>query len=100
MLLDFAAVAVILAFGNVKLRHFDPRMPLWRRVVKALIILGITAVISYYFGRTGVVIGLGLAALPVIYVHAIWLPRHGVNGWTGEPRDKYYALRGLPPEDL
>jgi hypothetical protein len=35
----------------------------------------------------------------VIYVHAIWLPRNGVNGLTAEPRDKYYALRGwAPPE--
>lgn len=32
--------------------------------------------------------------LPVIYVHGVWLPRHGVNGWTAEPREKYYALRG------
>ena len=26
------------------------------------------------------------------YVHLRWLPQHGVNGWTGEPRDKYLAL--------
>jgi hypothetical protein len=39
-------------------------------------------------------IALAIAALPVIYVHGIWLPRHDVNGWTGEPREKYYALRG------
>ena len=24
-----------------------------------------------------------------------WLPRRGVNGWTAEPRDRYYALLGL-----
>ncbi|HYC31310.1 MAG TPA: hypothetical protein VEB59_03425, partial [Gemmatimonadales bacterium] len=40
---------------------------------------------------------LGLAA----YVHLIWLPRHGVNGLTGEPRERYLALlaerrRGRP----
>jgi len=23
-----------------------------------------------------------------------WLPKHGINGWTGEPKDKYHALRG------
>ena len=27
-------------------------------------------------------------------VHAWWLPRHGINGWTAEPKEKYYALRG------
>lgn len=98
MLLDVLAVAVFLTFGNVMFRHFEPRMPLWRRVLKSLAILGITAVISYYFGRIGVLIAFGIAMLPLIYVHGIWLPRHGVNGWTGEPRDKYFALRGWPPE--
>jgi hypothetical protein len=99
MLLDLAVVAALLVFGNVKLRHFEPRMPLWRRVLKTLIILAATAVISYYFGRPGVIIAFAIALLPVIYVHGIWLPRHGVNGWTAEPREKYYALRGWPPPE-
>jgi len=34
-----------------------------------------------------------------VFVHVWWLPRHGINGWTGEPKEKYYALRGwkYPP---
>jgi hypothetical protein len=68
-------------------------------LLKVLVTLAATAVISYYFGRTGVIIAFGVAMLPVIYIHGIWLPRHGVNGWTGEPREKYYALRGWPPAD-
>jgi uncharacterized protein YqhQ len=99
MFLDLTVVAAILVFGNVKLRHFEPRMPLWRRVLKILIILAATAAISYYFGRMGVIIAFGIALLPVIYIHGIWLPRHGVNGWTAEPREKYYALRGWPPPE-
>ncbi len=97
MLLDMAAVAVVLAFGNVAFRRFDPDLPFLRRLLKSLVILAITALISRYFGRLGVVIAFCVAMLPVIYIHGIWLPRHGVNGWTGEPREKYYALRGWPP---
>lgn len=28
------------------------------------------------------------------------LPKKGINGWTAEPREKYYALRGWkwPPD--
>jgi hypothetical protein len=74
-------------------------MPLWRRLAKACAALAITAIVSYHFGRTGVIIWFGVCALPLIYIHGIWLPRHGVNGWTGEPREKYYALRGWPPPD-
>jgi len=66
--------------------------------VKAGVIFAFAGVISRYFGRTGVLIAIGLAALPVIYIHGVWLPRHGVNGWTAEPRERsrerYYALRG------
>uniref|UniRef100_Q020I6 Uncharacterized protein n=1 Tax=Solibacter usitatus (strain Ellin6076) TaxID=234267 RepID=Q020I6_SOLUE len=94
MILEVAIVAVLLTIGNVAFWHFDPYLPLWRRVVKVLAALGITAVVSHYFGRPGVLVALAAMLLPVIYIHAIWLPRHGVNGWTGEPREKYYALRG------
>ena len=59
----------------------------------------VTAIVSHYLGRAGVLIGLGIVMLPVIYIHGIWLPRHGVNGWTAEPREKYYALRGWAPEE-
>jgi hypothetical protein len=30
-------------------------------------------------------------------IHMWWLPKHGINGWTGEPRAKYYQLRGWKP---
>jgi len=99
MIVDVVAVAVFLALGNLAFRHFDPRLPWWRRLLKSFSALAITAVISYYFGRRGVIIAFGAAMLPLLFVHAIWLPRHGVNGWTGEPREKYYALRGWAPPD-
>jgi O-antigen ligase len=99
MLIDVAMMAVFLTIGNVAFWHFDPRMPWWRRLLKVFAALAITAIVSYYFGRTGVVIWFGICMLPLIYVHGIWLPRHGVNGWTGEPREKYHALRGWPPPE-
>jgi hypothetical protein len=34
------------------------------------------------------------AALPVLYIHLWLLPSKGINGWTGEPKEKYYAFRG------
>jgi len=99
MLLDVASVAALLAIGNVLFWHFDPRLSLWKRAMKVLVALAVTAVLSYFFGHLGAAIGFVLAILPVVYVHAFWLPRHGVNGWTGEPREKYYALRGWAPPD-
>jgi hypothetical protein len=80
--------------GNLAFRHFEPQTPWWRRLLKAAAARAIAAAISYYFGRTGGIVWFTIAAVPMIYVHGFWLPRHGVNGWTGEPRVKYYALRG------
>jgi hypothetical protein len=37
---------------------------------------------------------LGLMFLPVIYIHAWYLPKKGIDGWTGEPKSKYYQFRG------
>jgi hypothetical protein len=99
MLLDLAVVAVFLTIGNVVFRRFEPMMPLWRRLMKTAVALAVTALISYLFGRVGVIVAFGVAVAALIYVHGIWLPRHGVNGWTAEPREKYYALRGWPPPD-
>ena len=94
MLLDVGAMAIFLALGNIAFRHFDPFQPLWRRLLKVVVALAITAGVSYYFGRIGVIIVFAAVLIPLIYVHGIWLPLNGVNGWTGEPKEKYYALRG------
>src|SRR5689334_17813310 len=46
MLLDIVVVAVLLILGNVAFRHFEPRMPLWKRAAKILVMLAVTAAIS------------------------------------------------------
>jgi len=94
MWFDLVIVAAVLIWGNVQFRRFEPHMPVWRRLAKAVAIIAFAGVISHYFGTTGVLIAIAVAALPVIYIHGVWLPRRGVNGWTAEPREKYYALRG------
>jgi hypothetical protein len=37
---------------------------------------------------------LGILFLFVLYIHIVWLKQKGINGWTGEPKSKYYELRG------
>jgi len=97
---DIALVAVIHTIGGIFFGHFEVHTPKWRKVAKVIAVLAVTAAISTKFGHTGVYITLGAMILGVVYIHGIWLPKHGINGWTGEPKDKYYALRGwtqIPP---
>jgi hypothetical protein len=97
MLISLLLMAGFLVAGNIAFWHFDPKQARWRRVLKIVLALGITALLWHCFGRVGVVVWFGLIFVPLIWIHGIWLPMHGVNGWTGEPREKYHALRGWPP---
>ncbi|MFN0048034.1 MAG: hypothetical protein ACKVOU_02800 [Cytophagales bacterium] len=50
--------------------------------------------VSIYCGRTIAFMIHGLITFTVICVHAILLPKKGINGWTREPKSKYYEFRG------
>jgi hypothetical protein len=99
MRLALIVMAAFLALGNLVFYRFDPRQPLWRRLLKVVVALVVTAIAFHYFRWTGVMVWFALLLAPLVYIHGIWLPRHGVNGWTAEPREKYHQLRGWPPPD-
>ncbi len=93
--IDAALTAALFAIGNVLFGHFEERTPKWRRVLKFFITTGGVVALSATAGRAWS-IGFVLTLLSiVVVVHGWWLPaRHGINGLTGEPKEKYYALRG------
>lgn len=91
---ETAIVTLFFLIGNIFLGPFEERSPRWRRLVKYMITLVIILSISHFFGRTIAFIVLGLSLLPVLYVHGVVLPKKGINGWTGEPKSKYYEFRG------
>ena len=94
MWIELTAVFGIFAIGGILFGRWETGTAPWKRLLKLAIFTGITAVIYFTLGRPWSLIWLGVPLLAVIYIHGIWLPRHGVNGWTGEPREKYEALRG------
>lgn len=92
---EVAMVSIIFAVGNMTMGHFEERTPKWRRVGKYVLTVAIIIAISVYFGRTVAMLVLGLSILPILYIHGFYLPRKkGINGWTGEPKSKYYDFRG------
>lgn len=93
---DLAMVFGIFAFGNVLFGHFEEHKPKARRVLKVALVAGATVALSAFGLRWVAFTVLGLLVLAATYVHAVWLPRHGVHGWTGEPRDRYYELLEVP----
>ena len=97
---EVALVATIFALGNILFGHFEEHTPKWRRVLKVILFLVVTRVVGVGIGRPWVYLVIALPLAAALVVHGWWLPRKGINGWTGEPKARYYELRGwkLPPE--
>lgn len=90
----------ITAVGTIVWGHREQHTPRWRRIGKIVVLCGLSVLVSSTAERFWFFVLLGVLAAIVLLIHAWWLPRNGINGWTGEPREKYYALRGWkwPPE--
>lgn len=97
--MEVAIVAIIFAVGNIVFGHWEEQTPKWRRLLKFVLVLGVTLALSAALGRTWAFGFLGALGVLAVIVHGWWLPRQGINGWTGEPKEKYYAMRGwkYPP---
>jgi hypothetical protein len=92
MWMAVAITALIFAIGNIYFGHFEERKPRWKRVTKIVIVTGAVAALSSEFGTLWGLVPVALMLIVAAVVHGWWLPRHGINGITGEPKEKYYEL--------
>ena len=92
---EVAIVSIIYAVGNIVFGHFEEQTPKFRRVGKYILTLIIVCLLSVYLGRTVAMSFLALFLIPLVYIHGYVLPKKkGINGWTGEPKSRYYEFRG------
>jgi hypothetical protein len=94
MWFEIAIVAVLLLVGQICFARFEEEMPRWRMLLKHAFGIALYTSISYFFGMFWFFASLAATFALVLAIHTWCLPKHGINGWTGEPRDKYYELRG------
>ncbi len=94
--LDVAVVMSIFAIGSVLFGKFEQHKPRWRRVLKQGLVLAVVLMLVASIGRGWAYCVLALPVIGAAYVHLWWLPKHGINGWTAEPYDKYLALVARP----
>jgi hypothetical protein len=91
---EVAVVCGLTAIGSVVFTAFAEYEPKWRRIVKLFAGIAVAVIVSGTAGRAWFFVLLGVVAAFVVIIHGWWLPRHGVNGLTAEPKEKYFALRG------
>lgn len=91
---DIAFLTFFFMLGHIFFAPFTERESKLRKVLKYVLTLVVLLVVIQTIGRIYAWGLLGLSLIPLIYVHGILLPRKGINGWTGEPKGKYYELRG------
>lgn len=89
---DVAVVMSIFAFGNVLFGRFEEHKHRGRRVLKVALVTAIAVGIATTAGRVWAYALLSVPLCIAAWVHFWWLPKHGINGWTAEPRDKYLQL--------
>lgn len=87
IVLTIASLAYFVVFNK-----FEKHVPTQRRIVKLFMVVGILSIIGNLFSRYAFWGTIGLMTIGQVYVHGVHFPKHGVNGWTAEPYDKYLEL--------
>jgi hypothetical protein len=94
---DVAIVMTFLMLGYLCFGRFVEYQSRGLRLLKSLVGAAVLVGASVWAGRIWMYALLGLIVLGVLIIHGWLLPRKGVNGWTAEPRHRYYELMGLDP---
>ena len=87
--------AMLFAVGGIAFGRFEDHLPFWRRLLKLVLLVGITALLQVYASTTAALSWLlGMGALGLT-VHFVWCRKNKIDWYTAEPRARYYSLRGV-----
>jgi len=89
---DVAAFSTLWAVLTVAFGHFEQHKPAWRRLAKFAALLSLLLVLIETAGRLWAYVSLGVLLTAGGWIHFTVLSQRGINGWTGEPREKFEAL--------
>ena len=89
---DVAAFSTLWAGLVIVFGHFEQRKPAWRRLLKFALLLALLIGLVDIAGRGWAYGALALLLVAGGTIHFTVLSKHGINGWTGEPREKFEAL--------
>lgn len=94
MWFDLYLAALLHLLGSLVFGHFERHTPMTRKLMKVVMIQGITVLLIATVGRPWSILWvLGMFGLGTTF-HFWWTHAHNIHPITAEPKARYYALRG------
>ncbi len=96
--LELAVLLGLLLLGTEMFARFEIETPVWRKMLKWSIVIGLTLGLYCVIGHWSIAVPvvMGLAGLAF---HMIWCRRNGIHPGKATPKRRYYELRGWDWED-
>jgi hypothetical protein len=93
--LELALLLVLQVVGTETFAPFEIETPAWRKILKWLIVAGITLGLYTFIGHWAAAVPVSLGLLGLTF-HFIWCKKNGIHPLRATPRRRYYELRGWP----
>jgi len=90
--LELAALLLIQTVFISAFAKFEVETPLLKKLLKWLIIDGITIGLFYAIGHWAIIFPF-VALIPGTVYHLSWCKKNGIDPFKATPRRKYYELR-------
>jgi hypothetical protein len=80
-------------FGTQIFAPFEIETPVWRKILKWLLVIGLTLLLYRFIGHRAAVVPIVLGVMGLVG-HFVWCRKHGIHPIRATPRGRYYELRG------
>jgi hypothetical protein len=90
---ELFALLVLQTLGASIFARFEVETPMYRRLLKWTIFVGVTAGLYFIVGHWALLFPITMMALGSSY-HFIYCRREGIHPLYATPKRKYYKLRG------
>jgi len=93
--IDLSVLLVFAVLGSAIESLFEIEIPLWRRILKWGLVIGVTLALETVIGHWALIVPVPAASVGLIAHHA-WCKRHGIDPAHATPGRRYYRASSVP----
>lgn len=90
--LELGVLLLVSVLGQSTFARFEIEVPAWRKILKWMMVIGLTLGLYTFLRHWALLVPLGLGAAGTIF-HFTWCRRNGIDPMRATPARKYYELR-------